>query len=359
MHGHWLVALHFVGTLFLSRGQEQLNGLALCAGVGGLELGLKLAIPEYRCVGYVEREAFAASILVARMEDKTLDQAPIWDCLESFEGSNFADRVDVISAGFPCQPWSSAGKRKGKDDDRWIWPAINRIICEVGPSIVFLENVPGLLIGGLGDVLGDLAQAGFDAEWGCYTATEVGASHKRERVFILAYRQGHGLQAGRLSQKEWHGQFDGYDKKLANTDIGTRSAQQGEQHEKWYPKLGGGGEKLADSKDTHRRAGVQGIKGKEGSRRRGYRGIGAELGNPRGKGLARCGPIGFQEKFTFPPGPSDYERWSRYDGPGPAIRRGSDGMANRVDRLRACGNGVVPLEAAYAFRTLAARAGLI
>lgn len=82
-----------------------MNGLALCAGVGGLELGLRLAIgPSYRTVCFVEREAFAAATLVARMEDEALDQAPVWDDLTTFDGRPWCGVVDLVAAGFPCQP---------------------------------------------------------------------------------------------------------------------------------------------------------------------------------------------------------------------------------------------------------------
>jgi len=282
-----------------------LNGLALCAGVGGLELGLGLAVPEYKCVGYVEREAFAASVIVARMEDKALDQAPIWDDLETFPSKDFREKVDIISAGFPCQPWSTAGKGKGLDDDRWLWPAISRIICEVGPGIVFLENVPGLLDGGIGPILGDLAQAGYDAEWGCFSAAEVGASHLRKRVFIMAYAQGSGA---------WGKIRDVCQK---NGRQKTRRVQ------------------LSSGPDT-------------------------EMENTTSSGLEGSESHGLQyELGPFPPLPGDIDGWKYYRGPQPALRRGPDGMAYWVDRIRVIGNGVVPLEAAYAFRTLAARGGLI
>jgi DNA (cytosine-5)-methyltransferase 1 len=164
------------------------NGVSLCSGIGGIDLGLRLALGEsYRTVCFVERDAFAASVLVARMEDKALDLAPIWDDLYSFDGKPWRGVVDIVSAGFPCQPWSVAGKRKGIADERWLWPEIARIIGECEPSFVFLENVPGLLWHGLSVVLEDLAALGFDVEWDSFRASDVGAPHKRERLFILAH----------------------------------------------------------------------------------------------------------------------------------------------------------------------------
>jgi DNA (cytosine-5)-methyltransferase 1 len=165
-----------------------LNGMALCAGAGGLELGLRLALGDrYRSVVYVEREAYAAAALVARMDDEALDRAPIWDDLTTIDAGQWRGVVDLVTAGFPCQPWSVAGKRQGTADDRWLWPAIARIIRDVQPELVFIENVPGLLRHGLALVLEDLAALGFDAEWGSFRARDIGAPHKRDRVFVLAY----------------------------------------------------------------------------------------------------------------------------------------------------------------------------
>lgn len=170
-----------------------MNVLALCSGIGGLELGLKLATGgRARAVGYVERDAYAAAVLMARMADSSLERAPIWDDLTTFDAGPWRGAVDLVAAGFPCQPWSVAGKQRGLDDHRWIWPDIARIIGECEPSLVFIENVPGILRHGLPAVLQDLAALGFDAEWGCVRASDVGAPHRRERVFVLAYREHSG-----------------------------------------------------------------------------------------------------------------------------------------------------------------------
>ena len=118
-----------------------LFGLSLCSGAGGLDLGLTIAIPGYRTVGYVERETFAAATLVARMEDAALDQAVIWDDVATFDGQPWRGAVDLVSAGYPCQPFSVAGKRLGTEDPRHLWPHVARIIGEVEPPFVFLENV--------------------------------------------------------------------------------------------------------------------------------------------------------------------------------------------------------------------------
>ncbi|MCK9909496.1 DNA cytosine methyltransferase, partial [Microbacteriaceae bacterium K1510] len=119
--------------------------MALCAGAGGLELGVHIAEPAYRTVGYVEREAYAAVALVARMEDEALDRAPVWDDLKTFRGRDWRGCVDLVTAGYPCQPFSAAGKRLGTADERHLWPDVRRIIVQVRPRFAFLENVGGHL----------------------------------------------------------------------------------------------------------------------------------------------------------------------------------------------------------------------
>lgn len=188
---------------------ERFHIASLCAGVGGLDLGLRIAVPHARTVVYVERESYAAACLVARMEEEALHAAPIWDDLTSFDGYPWRGAVDCLAAGFPCQPWSVAGRQAGTADERWIWDDLVRIIREMEPRYVFLENVRGLVSGGgLWPVLGSLASIGFDAEWLCLRASSVGAAHQRERVFILAHRHNFGQQGDSgptLPRQEWRG----------------------------------------------------------------------------------------------------------------------------------------------------------
>ncbi len=182
--------------------------LSLCSGIGMLDEGLSLGV-EYltgspaRVVGYCERETFAASILLARMADEALEPAPLY--VGNFEDADWgmwAGAVDCVVAGFPCQPWSAAGEQKGTDDERWLWPAIARCLSIVKPPLCFLENVPGLVSGGgLELVLSDLAALGFDAEWCHLSAADVGASHERERIFVLAFEPGGGQRILRQSPR--------------------------------------------------------------------------------------------------------------------------------------------------------------
>jgi DNA (cytosine-5)-methyltransferase 1 len=184
--------------------EKIMNGLAICAGIGGIELGLGLAVPEYRTIGYMEKDPFAVDTLFARMEDGILEQAPIWNDVVSFNPECVQEQVDIISAGFPCQPWSVAGKKKGLQDERWIWPEIYRIVCQIRPRYVFLENVMGLCNQGLGHVLRDLAQSGYDAEWDLFSVKECEGPQLRERLFILAYtkgKHGHRIQASRREER--------------------------------------------------------------------------------------------------------------------------------------------------------------
>lgn len=216
--------------------RTRITYLEACAGVGMLGEGIRAALDwlgeRARCVGYIERDSYAAATLVARMEDKALDRAPVWDDLTTFDGRAYRGKVDCFVAGFPCQPWSNAGKQLGTDDERWLWPDLFRIIVDVEPGIVFLENVPGLLSGhGLEYVLSDFASIGLDAEWCVIAAADAspppdlatdsdapakvveiieattgkvvdqipvndGPSHERYRVFILAYRHGDGFRLG-------------------------------------------------------------------------------------------------------------------------------------------------------------------
>jgi DNA (cytosine-5)-methyltransferase 1 len=140
---------------------------------------------------------------MARMEEKAMDQAPIWDDLESFDGKKWSKKVDIVTAGFPCQPFSVCGNKKGLSDKRWIWPSIARILKEVLPKTVFLENVSGFVSMGLESVLSDLATLGYDAKWCCIPASAVGAPHERERFFMLAYTAG-----PRLPWKERPSKFE-------------------------------------------------------------------------------------------------------------------------------------------------------
>lgn len=284
-----------------------LYGLSLCAGVGGLDLGLHIAEPGYRAVGYVERNSFAAACLVARMEDACLAPAPIWDDLKSFDGRPWRRRVHIVTAGYPCQPFTFSGHRQGREDPRHLWPDVARIVKEVGPQWCFFENVPGHLSLGFHDVIGDLQGLGYRAAACVVSAAETGAPHIRDRLFILAHADSRQLrQPGGRSFKS----------KSAALGQGRKPVRQPNR-----PQNNGDG-CFNDARPS----------------------VGRRL-----DAKALC---------LYPPGPFDYiqRRPARDggDGPEPLLYRHDDGMAFWMDRSAAAGNGVVPLAAARAWRWLKA-----
>lgn len=162
-----------------------MNELALFAGAGGGILGSILL--GWRTVCAVEIDRYCACRLMQRQNEGLLEPFPIWDDVRTFDGTAWRGCVDVVSAGFPCQPFSVAGRNKGHADERNLWPDTIRIIRDVGPRFAFLENVPGLLAHEyFGTILGELAESGYDARWRCLSAAEVGAPHLRDRLWIVA-----------------------------------------------------------------------------------------------------------------------------------------------------------------------------
>jgi DNA (cytosine-5)-methyltransferase 1 len=171
--------------------------LSLFSGGGGSALTGKLL--GWRTVGYVENNEYCQKEIRQRIEDQVFDNAPIFGDIRTFNSSGFAESysgmVDVLTAGFPCQPFSLAGKRKGKNDDRNMWPETKETIRKVRPTFAFLENVPGIISSGYLDrICGDLVEIGYDHRWCVLSAAAVGAPHKRERLWIVAYRINEGLE---------------------------------------------------------------------------------------------------------------------------------------------------------------------
>jgi len=167
-----------------------MNELALFAGAGGGILGGKLLGWRTRCA--VEIDPYCRKVLLQRQRDGMLDRFPIWDDVCTFDGKQWRGQIDVISGGFPCQDISSAGGpgRKGINGKRsGLWAEMARIIGEVRPRYVLVENSPMLTFRGIDRVLGDLASMGYDARWGVFSAGDVGARHERERIWIIAYNR--------------------------------------------------------------------------------------------------------------------------------------------------------------------------
>jgi DNA (cytosine-5)-methyltransferase 1 len=288
------------------------NELALFAGAGGGILGGKLL--GWRTVCAVERDAYAAQVLAQRQNDGILEPFPIWSDVTTFDGKQWRGIVDVISGGFPCQDISSAGKGAGITGERsGLWSEFKRIIGEVRPHFVFVENSPMLTIRGLGTVLGDLATLGFDAGWGVLSAADVGAPHLRERIWILAYAESIGHRKGgekRNILKEDGGQIG---------QLRTVISSAGEQPEYMANTYINGLQRIAITENS----------------------LKAERTI-----IKRCA---FTGSDGIGIGSRDW--WSAE----PALGRVANGVAFRVDRLKAIGNGQVPRVAATAFHLLSNR----
>ena len=275
-----------------------MNELALFAGAGGGILGGKLL--GWRTVCAVEWERYPASVLCARQNDGLLPPFPIWDDVQTFDGKPWRGIVDVVSGGFPCQDISAAGKGTGIDGKRsGMWREMARIIHEVRPRFAFVENSPMLTSRGLGTVLGDLASMGFNARWGVLGAADVGANHQRDRIWIVAKRRDY------ISHTKYNG-------------VGRREQQQ-ESIEKTSNNM-------ADSRRELRQ-----------TRKPTRLDTDAQVGSTRaihnqssGKGFGR-------------------EGWWETE---PDLGRMVNGVAAVVDRLKAIGNGQVPLCAATAWQIL-------
>jgi site-specific DNA-cytosine methylase len=162
----------------------------MCSGIGGLDLGVSLAGGSLgfkaATVCYLERGIEACEVLATRIAEGSMAEAVIYAELESFDGRAWRGKVDLITAGLPCQPFSVAGKQQGEADDRYIWPEFFRILGEVRPALVFLENVPAFLawFQPIGE---ELSEMGYQFEAGLYSAEECGSPQKRERFFCLAH----------------------------------------------------------------------------------------------------------------------------------------------------------------------------
>ncbi len=163
------------------------------AGAGGGLLGTKYFL-GWETIGYVEIDEYCCEVLQERISNGLLDPAPIFRDIRDFIGYGFAKEyrgiTDVITAGFPCQPFSVAGKAKGQEDERNLWPETIECIRIIRPRYALLENVPGLLADEyIRRIYGDLAEAGYDARWCVLGADDVGAPHRRKRWWLIGAKQ--------------------------------------------------------------------------------------------------------------------------------------------------------------------------
>ena len=393
-----------------------LHSISICSGIGGLDLGVSYVL-DARVICYVEREIKAAEILVSRMEEGRLDKAPIYSDLASFDGNPWRGKVDLITAGLPCQPFSVAGKRRGESDERYIWPTFFRVIREVQPAMVFLENVPGILkwFRPIGD---ELCGLGYKLEAGLFTAAEVSASHKRERFFCLAYRCSERLSGseaeremeGKRSSERYHQVADAARlRQWAEPGNGTRDRTElsiidvADPGDRLIPQPGRGSqgrdgagstELVLDDPERRHELCIRGNGTDQGAPDGGDRQADGEPGvtdevladaaslrceqhrevsrssTPRKNDRRLCKSS--RKGTDFPPGPNDHEAWRkllvRKPWMRPAIsqeeieslvRRGVNGFSEGLDRtarLRALGNAVVPAQAALALKYLLEKA---
>ena len=289
-----------------------MNELALFAGAGGGILGGKLL--GWRTVCAVEWEPYAACVLAARQNDGLLPPFPIWDDVRTFDGRPWRGCVDVVSGGFPCQDISVAGKGAGIDGARsGMWSHMARIVGEVRPSYVFVENSPALLTRGLGRVLGDLAALGYDCRWTVLGAADVGAPHQRDRFWLVA-RHADCINDGaqRALQESWNdaGRFCA---DVADADRLRQLQPEGRQPDQRRRPSDGG--------DEVRHADSAGLAQREGQ------------------------PSHARQELAA----IERADWWATE---PDVGRVAHGVAHRVDRLRALGNGQVPLCAATAWKIL-------
>jgi len=187
--------------------------LSLFSGVGGLDLAAEAA--GFTTVGQVERAEYQRKVLARHWPD-----VPRWADIKTLTGKGFYHRtglrtVDIISGGFPCQPFSKAGKQRAKDDDRYLWPEMLRVICEFRPTWVLGENVTGIIDLALDTVLTDLEAAGYAARAFTIPACSVGAPHRRNRVAIVA----HAVDWG--STLRWDWELPGITEAAASRDFNS------------------------------------------------------------------------------------------------------------------------------------------
>tara|TARA_R110000824_G_C15107828_1_gene666879 strand:+ start:67 stop:912 length:846 start_codon:yes stop_codon:yes gene_type:complete len=276
---------------------------SLFSGIGGFDLGLERA--GHEIIWQVEKDPYCRKVLAKHWPDVPC-HSDVHDV-----GAHNLEEVDVICGGFPCQPVSVAGKQLAQDDERWLWPEFARIIRELRPRHILVENVPGLFIRGLGNVLGDMATLGYDAEWGCVSAASVGAPHLRSRVFVVAHRERERLEGhtGNGDQDHEPRQF----RPMGNTEA-NRSTGEGCLPSGKVAHTDSAGCDRGTQRDIWSEAGVET----------------SQRDHPDG--------LGVDKRTTW-----DVE---------PNVGRVADGVPARVDRIKGLGNAIVPQVAEWIGRQL-------
>jgi DNA (cytosine-5)-methyltransferase 1 len=293
---------------------------------------------DVRTVCNVEIEAFVQANLVAKTEEGRMDNAPIWTDLKTFPAREFRGKICGLIGGYPCQPFSSAGKRQGENDPRHLWPYLLKHVRAIRPVWCFWENVAGHTTMGLWRVLSDLEEEGYRVETGIFSAEEVGAPHQRKRVFILGYSERAGLPCGIMGQREEQlggaGTWDG--KELPNAKgkgleghSGLRTKQSG-RHESTQDDLSK--QELGNSTSKRPHRGSKNCEGEQSEV------LGERLESDEWPARPR------EEQYEWEE-PRVTEAQSKLGG-------ATNGTQHRVDRLRLLGNGVVPQTAELAWKTL-------
>jgi len=305
-----------------------MNVLSLFSGIGGLDLGLERA--GMTIVGQVEIDPWCRKVLA-----KHWPEVPRHDDVRTaMEWWGGRRTPDLVAGGFPCQPVSLAGKGLAQADSRWLWPSFAGIIRALRPRYVLVENVPGLLGRGMGDVLGDLASIGYDAEWDCVPAAFVGAPHIRNRVWVIAYPDSRRLPEQQECDRE---QVTGIESSLGNDALGLRRAvanpagdrrpREGQRPAPGHPNGSGHLRRVWPS--------AHALADAEGERRRAFRPDGAT----QARADAQPGHAG--ERYGA-------SAWATE----PDVGRVAYGVPDRLDRLRGLGNAVVPQVAEHIGRLI-------
>jgi DNA (cytosine-5)-methyltransferase 1 len=303
---------------------------SLFSGIGGLDLGLERAGMTVKWQS--EIDPYACRVLKKHWPD-----VPNLGNIKEINWKE-VEKVDVICGGYPCQPFSTAGKRNGEEDPRHLWPWVREAISELRPKYAILENVRGhLSLGGL-SVIGELASIGYDAEWRVISAASVGANHKRDRIVIVAYPNSSYTSDGRQCSS------------LPSQGGCWRDDGAGSGSDPWEVSVGGTRETPSDvayaddagSGTSERDMGKRGSEITQDREREtwpqhGFSGCGPNMADTASKGLQGCIGKVFEGNGTR----STYGGWQWWETE-PDVGRVAHGIPSRVDRLRGLGNAVVP-----------------
>jgi DNA (cytosine-5)-methyltransferase 1 len=301
-----------------------LNGLSLFSGYGGIDL----ALGDYiRPIMYCEIERYAQGIILSAFDKGVLPVGVVWNDVTTLDGNALKGLVDIVYGGFPCQDISVAGKGAGLEGERsGLFREIIRICTEASPQFIFLENVPAIRTRGSIEVQEALAGIGYDTRWLTLSAAEVGANHKRERWFCLATNtkceliwEQPGRRSGQDGQSQALARNDGETRLLADSDC-VRELPKQRQHD----RTSDCGKNMAHSS------------GERLERQRESERISAQ----------ESGPDSIADAVS-----ADYleSKWWQTE---PNVGRVANGIAFRPHRIKALGNGVVPLQVKTAFEIL-------